>query len=336
MKKKNKKIFLIAEIACSHNGSIFRLKKTIKSAYLNGADAVQLQIWKLDFMMSPNNINYKQIKKLEFSYNFWKKIILYIKKKYPKIKIYICPYESFAVKNFINNRYIDGIKVNSSDLNNPFFLNYLKKFQKKINLSVGGSTLSEIRYALNILKKNKKNVTLMYGVQNFPTKVKDINLNYISFLKKKFKTRVGYQDHSSGLTKEAFYLPLISLSEGATVIEQHISMNRNKKGFDYQSALLPDQFNDFSKMLRLYAEIKSNNIKKWKLSSADIKYRKFQKKTIVLNKNKEKNSILNIEDIVFLRDKNLGVNPSEYKKFLGKKFKIKQKMYSQLKPKNLV
>lgn len=336
MKSKKKKIFLIAEIACAHNGNYSRLKKIIQASSFSGVDAIQLQIWKLKFMMSPKNINYNKIKHLEFSYKFWEKIIKSTKKKYPKIEIYVCPYESISLKYFIKNKFIDGIKVNSSDLSNPYFLKHLRKFKKKINLSVGGSTVSEIEHALKVLRKNKKNITLMYGVQNFPTKVQDINLNYITYLKKHFNTEVGYQDHCNGLSKEAFYLPLISLSKGASVIEQHISLDRNKKGFDYQSSLLPKQFKEFTYMIRLYSKVSSNKAKDWKLSSSDLKYRKFQKKTIVLNKDKKKNSILRETDMIFLRDNRLGIKPTDYKKYIGKKFKTNQLKYSQLKPQNFV
>ena len=55
-----------------------------------------------------------------------------------------------------------------------------------INLSVGATTLNEIKKALNILKDNKK-VTLMYGQQNFPTKIEDINLESLKKLSSYFK-----------------------------------------------------------------------------------------------------------------------------------------------------
>ena len=42
---KYKKPFIIAETACSHDGSIDRLKYLIKSADKCGANSVQLQVW---------------------------------------------------------------------------------------------------------------------------------------------------------------------------------------------------------------------------------------------------------------------------------------------------
>ena len=41
-----KNLYLIAETACSHEGSISRLKKMTSFAIRAGFDAIQLQIWK--------------------------------------------------------------------------------------------------------------------------------------------------------------------------------------------------------------------------------------------------------------------------------------------------
>ena len=37
-------MFVIAEIACSHNGKFSQLKRLVREASLSGADAVQFQI----------------------------------------------------------------------------------------------------------------------------------------------------------------------------------------------------------------------------------------------------------------------------------------------------
>ena len=59
----------------------------------------------------------------------------------------------------------------------------------------------------------------MHGFQSYPTKIQDVNLNYINFLKTNFGNRCeyGYQDHLSGTSKFALYMSLISL-ELASII----------------------------------------------------------------------------------------------------------------------
>ena len=81
----------------------------------------------------------------------------------------------------------DGLKINSSDLNNPLMLEKISKLNIPINLSVGSSTTKEINYAVKFLK-NKK-IKLMYGFQSFPTPI-NINLSNIKNLIKKYKLRL--------------------------------------------------------------------------------------------------------------------------------------------------
>ena len=79
-------MFIIAEIACSHNGKIHKLKKLINDAYYSGADAVQFQIWDLRYMMSPKNSLYKKLKKIEFTTEDWIKIIKFTKINFQNLK----------------------------------------------------------------------------------------------------------------------------------------------------------------------------------------------------------------------------------------------------------
>ena len=68
-----------------------------------------------------------------------------------KIKKYndICAYEHQSLE-FILSLKPDGLKINSSDLNNPLMLEKISKLNIPINLSVGSSTTKEICYAVTI------------------------------------------------------------------------------------------------------------------------------------------------------------------------------------------
>ena len=57
------KTTIIAEMACSHNGNINNAYKIAKYAHASKADIIQLQIWKLNYMMSPRNPIYNKLKK---------------------------------------------------------------------------------------------------------------------------------------------------------------------------------------------------------------------------------------------------------------------------------
>ena len=56
------KLYLIAETACSHDGSITRIKKIIDNAILAKFSAIQIQIWKHQNIVIPSHKDIKLLK----------------------------------------------------------------------------------------------------------------------------------------------------------------------------------------------------------------------------------------------------------------------------------
>jgi sialic acid synthase SpsE len=61
-------------------------------------------------------------------------------------------------------------------------------------------------------------------------------------LRQIFGLQVGLADHIDGDSHLAMIVPLLGIPLGATIIEKHITHNRQLKGVDYESALNPDEF----------------------------------------------------------------------------------------------
>ena len=83
-----KKTFIIAEMACSHEGDPELAKKIINSAAKARADAVQFQIWSLIHMMSPQRPEYEPLKKIELERDEWSDLVAYTRTKHPRIQIW--------------------------------------------------------------------------------------------------------------------------------------------------------------------------------------------------------------------------------------------------------
>ena len=70
------------------------------------------------------------------------------------------------------------------------------KSKKEIILSTGMATLKEIELGVKTIKKYTNNFSLLHCISSYPTKLQDLNLKTLAFLKKKFKCEVGLSDHS--------------------------------------------------------------------------------------------------------------------------------------------
>ena len=309
--------FIVAEMACSHEGNINLARKIIDDAANAKADAIQLQIWSLAHMMSPQRKEYGLLQKIEFSKEEWRDLVKYSRKKYPKMQVYVCVYEHSTIE-FIDGLGIDGLKLNSSDLSNPLVLDKVAKTGKPINLSVGASTIAEIKSALDRIKLiSQPPITLMYGHQSFPTKPENVHINYMNKLGNLFELPVGYQDHCDADNESAFWLPAASMGMGVTILEKHITHNRSKKGIDHESALNPDEFVKFVEMVRSIDKAKGMANPR-SFTDDEIKYREFQKKSIVAASDLPKGSILRSSDLVFMRAEILGFSPSQVDAVVGK------------------
>ncbi len=97
------------------------------------------------------------------------------------------------------------------------------------------SNMKDINNAIKIFKKNKCDFVLMHCVSNYPCQEKDLNLNLIVTLRKKFKCKIGYSGHESSVSPSlaAWFL-------GANYIERHITLDRAMYGTD-QAASLSEQ-----------------------------------------------------------------------------------------------
>ena len=310
------KTFVIAEMACSHEGDSDLAKKIIDGAAEACADAIQLQIWSLVHMMAPQRPEYELLKKIELSRDEWSDLVDYTRDKYPEMQIYVCVYEHQSI-DFIESLNIDGYKLNSSDLSNPHVLGKVAATGRAINLSVGASTLGEIQAALEKTRAiSEAKITLMYGYQSFPTRPEDVHLNYMMKLKELFETPIGYQDHCDAETGSAFWLPAAAVGMGVDVLEKHITHDRSFKGIDHESALNPDEFLRFVEMVRILESAKGSSIPR-PFSDAEIKYRKFQKKSIVAARNLISGEELTEHDILFLRADHMGLQPAQKGQIIG-------------------
>ena len=306
-----KKVFIIAEIANSHEGKVTEAKKIIVAAVNAKADAVKFQKIIADELAERDHENYQMYKNLEMNDKEWKELIQFSKKL--KIKFYV---DVFGLKGIqdISKLKIDGIKIHSTDLNNPKLLKFATKLKIPILVSTAGCTLSEIDHAVTTLSKNE--LILMHSFQGYPTEIKDLNLKRIIALKEKFALPIGLMDHVSGDSKLSMIVPLLGIGLGVQIIEKHITLDRSKKGLDYFSALNPNEF------LLLVSLIKKSQLamgkQSFELGKNELQYRLLHKKNAITKKSLKKNVIITESMIEFKRTK-LKKEPLSLNDILGKK-----------------
>jgi len=274
------KLYIIAEMACAHDGDVDKAKRLVDSAVDAQADAVQLQFFSPDDLVTPDHDVYSLLHQICFTAQEWKEIYEYARKN--GIHVFACTYDVPSAKMAIDLG-VDGIKLNSSDLSNPELLQIVAPSGIPYTLGTGASTFEEIAQAVqtSLACGGNQIIIIMHGVQNFPTDIENAHIAKIKLLQAAFPFPVGYQDHTDASHPFCKVVDLLAIGAGACVIEKHITLDRSEKGTDYQAALEPEEFKEFVTLMRTAGDALGPGMLQ-PLKENDLTYREFQKKVLLL------------------------------------------------------
>ena len=317
------KIEIIAEAGINHNGNLKKAKKLIDIAKKADADYVKFQLFNpykiVNREIQNKKINYKKIynrfKSLQFSFEKWRTIISYAKKK--KIKIFFSIFDIDSY-NQLKKFKINIVKIPSGEINNFPLLEEINKNKPRVILSTGMSTIDDIHKAIK--KLNKCKIQLLHCVSEYPSKKH--NLLIIKKFKKIFKKEIGFSDHSiETLT------PSLAVMMGAKIIEKHFTYNKNQKFGDHKMSLNPNQLKEMVEQIR-FAE-KSIGEEKKKISQKEKQLQNIARKGVYLNKNMIKGERIKLKDLSFLRPAH-GIQANQYNQIINKRLKINIKKNTTL------
>ncbi len=316
--------YFVAEISANHCGKFKTAKKLIKTAKINGADAVKLQTYTPDTMTIKSNKKYFKVKNgLWKGYGLWdlynkahtplswhKELFLYAKKL--GITIFSTPFDETAV-TFLEKLNCPIYKISSFEMTDLPLIKRVALTKKPMIISTGLSSLKEIEETFKVAKRyGAKDITLLYCVSKYPAKNIDFNLNNIKILKEKFNCRVGLSDHSLD-NKIAF----ASIAAGAEVIEKHIALDGQKRGLDIKFSLKGKKIKEFKENIKnVYSTMGK---KKFYRNPSENKSKIFRRSIFVVKdiKQGEKLTKKNIRRI----RPGYGLEPKFFDKVLGKKTK---------------
>ena len=165
------------------------------------------------------------------------------------------PFSIKAAKNLMDTG-IDCFKIASGEVTNTPMLEFISSLNKPVILSTGMSNWNEITQAVNIFHEIKSKLVVMQCSSIYPCGEKDVGLNLLSEIKKRYKCILGFSDHTLG------YAASISVVLGVMVIEKHFTFNKNMYGSDSAHAMNPDQFKLFTKEVFSAWEMIKNPVNK--------------------------------------------------------------------------
>ncbi|MFX1257983.1 MAG: N-acetylneuraminate synthase family protein [Promethearchaeota archaeon] len=312
------------DIAQKENISIMEAAKLmIDKAKENGADAVKFQSYKAEKLVSKNAPAYWDLNEepTTSQFDLFKKFDKFDEQEYKEISEYCkskeiiflsTPFDFNAV-DYLNNL-VPVFKISSSDLTNLPFIKYIAEKGKPILLSTGAATLDEIEDAVKIIKSTRNNqICFMHCILDYPTKYKDINLNMIKTLIKKYPdSLIGFSDHTK--PDDSMLVPTIAYAYGAKILEKHFTLDKALLGNDHYHAMNPNDLRKLRENIN-FVKIISGQFKKEPLE-CEKSSRLHARRSIVANRRLKKGDIITRDMVTFKRP-GTGIPPSMIDNVVG-------------------
>ncbi|MGO4692877.1 N-acetylneuraminate synthase [Paenibacillus sp. 2TAB26] len=341
--------FIIAEAGVNHNGDIELAKKLVDIAVKGKADAVKFQTFKTENVISMHapkaeyQINttggeesqFDMVRKLELSFEQFKELKAHCDAS--EIEFLSTPFDIESANFLIDELMLKTIKIPSGEITNAPLIYHIARKGVKIILSTGMSTLSEVEAALgviafgllqktetpsiNVFKEAyisqegqqllKEHVVLLHCTTEYPAPVQDVNLLAINTMKTAFGLQSGYSDHTEGIA-----ITIAAVALGATVIEKHITYDKQAEGPDHQASLSPEELIQMIEAIRQVESAKGTGIKI--PSKSEMKNVEIARKSIVASKEIKQGEVFTVDNITIKRPGN-GISPFEYWNILKEK-----------------
>lgn len=343
----NSTTFIIAEAGVNHNGSLDLAFKLVDAAASAGANAIKFQTYKTEKIVTKTakqakyqeknlgeaSSQFSMLKKLELSYDEFKQLKYYCDEK--NITFLSTPFDLDSVDFLIKDIGLELMKIPSGEITNAPYIYKIARQGVKVILSTGMATIQEIHYALAFLaygysgqeevsfekvkafylKEEAKQllqgrVNILHCTTEYPTPLKDINLNAMHNIEEEFQLPVGLSDHSEGII-----VPIAAVSKGAIIIEKHFTLDKSLPGPDHKASLEPQELKDMIQSIRLVEEAFGEREKK--PTSIELKNREAARKSLVAATVIQKGEVFTSENLTMKRP-GTGISPYLYWDYIGK------------------
>jgi len=246
--------FFIAEVSSNHSKSIERSLQFVDAAAFIGCDSVKFQLFKIDKLFAPEILSKSQAhrdrKHWELPLDFLP--ILADRCRDKGIQFSCTPFYLDAVQEL--EPYVDFYKVASYELLWDDLLIACALTGKPVIISTGMATMEEITHAVEILRANNCEPTVLHCTSAYPTPYAEANLSAIETIRKATGCEIGWSDHTvdPGVIHRAIH------KWGATIVEFHLDLEGQGEEFESGHCWLPETIGTVITQVR-HAQLSDGN-----------------------------------------------------------------------------
>lgn len=240
--------YVIAEIGVNHDGEVSRALELTEAAAEAGADAVKLQLFETDRLMSKaaNLAAYQKnagetdplamLRRLELSIDEMAKVV----DRAHELGIHaIVTVFSVELVEIAEQLPWDAYKSASPDIINRPLLEAMAATGKPLIVSTGASTWAEVSQASRWLDNIRlKRLAFLQCVSCYPAPQPEIEM--MRSVYQASECWIGYSDHTPGTDTGR-----LAVEMGAEILEKHLTYSQAAAGPDHAASLEPEAFREY-------------------------------------------------------------------------------------------
>lgn len=313
----------VAEISANHMGSLDHAHQLIDAAVDAGASAVKFQTYTPDTM----TLNLEEFAVSE-GHELWggrSLYTLYAEAMTPwewhpdlfahcrerKVIPFSSPFDPTAVE-FLESLDAPIYKIASLETSDLQLIRLVGETGKPVIISTGATELIEIEDLVSTFRSTgNDDLTLLVCTSSYPAEPRDANIRRMELLRNKFGVKVGLSDHTLGIG-----VSLAAIALGASVIEKHITIDRNFGGVDSAFSMEPSEFAQLVQEGKFVSE--SLGSPEWKIQDSELESRRLRRSLYIVVDVK-KGDVISNENVRAIRP-GQGLPPKYLSEIMGKVF----------------
>jgi N,N'-diacetyllegionaminate synthase len=204
--------------------------------------------------------------------------------------------------------------VPSGEITNLPYLRHIGRLRKRVILSTGMASLSDVEAALGALEAagtRREQITVLHCTSEYPTPMNEVNLHAMRSLQEAFGIQVGYSDHTAGIE-----VAIAAVAMGASVIEKHFTLDRSLPGPDHQASLEPRELTAMVSAIRNVELALGDGIKR--PTPSEARNRSVARKSIVARRAIAAGETFSDENLTTKRP-GTGISPMRWDEVVGRR-----------------
>jgi pseudaminic acid synthase len=309
----------------NHNGSLENALKIVREVAAAGSHYLKIQTYTADTITLPVTGGFFDVStdhELWGSKNLyelyteahtpweWHEPIFELSRELGVIP-FSTPFDETAV-DFLEKLEVPLYKIASLEIIDTPLIRLVANTGKPMIISTGTATLGEIEDAVEAARAGGcSKLTLMLCTSSYPAKPIDTHLARIRTLQDMFDVEVGLSDHTKGIN-----VAIGAIALGATLIEKHVTLDRNDGGVDSAFSLEP---HELSALVIAAEEVSSaiGNSYTWQKNAESESLR--HRPSIYITDSVSVNQTITLANIRTVRPSG-GLEPKHLEQVLGRKY----------------